>query len=262
MGGKEHLADDLSVEKLKSLVMNDHQYTKLLGLQATELDGETPFCPEDQVIAEYFDDGLEKAERNRLELHLVDCRFCMARIGMLERLEHSPGNQRIPGDVLAKAKQMARGDTKRRFVSAPVWAAAAVLVVTLIILVSRNGEIDWQPDSVTPAVSADGESNRQLRSIHRAAIAIDVIFPPGGANIKAGSVIHWTEVPGNLHYDIYVLSRAGDVIFTQRLAATEWKIKGVPQLVAGDEYYFRVEALLADGERVSSQHMAFRAAEK
>jgi len=245
---------------MKSPAMNDHQYTKLLGLRATELDGATPFCPEDQVIAEYFDDGLEKAERTRLERHLVDCRFCLARIGMLERLEQSTGNQRIPGDVLAKAKQMARSDSKRRLVSAPAWAAAAVLVVTLIMLVNRNGEIDLQPDSVTPAVPYEGESARQLRSINRSAAGIEVFFPPGGANLKAGSLIRWTEVPGILHYDIYVLSGAGDVIFTQRLEANAWKIQGAPQLVAGDEYYFRVEAQLAGGGYVSSKHLAFRAA--
>lgn len=238
--------------------MKDHQYTELLGLQATELDGETPFCPDDQVIAEYFEDELAKAERTRLERHLVDCNYCLARIGMLERLEHSPGDQRVPGDVLATAKQMVRGDSKRRLVSAPAWAAAAVLVVTLIMLVSRNGEIDPQPDPVTPVVFSDGKSNRQLRSINRAANGIDVFFPSTGADIKAGSVIRWAKVPGNLHYDVYVLSRAGDVIFTQRLATTEWTIQGLPQLVAGDEYYFRVEALLADGGRVSSKHLAFR----
>jgi len=242
--------------------MKDHQYTELLGLQATELGGETPFCPDEQVIAEYFEDELAKAERIRLERHLVDCSFCLARIGMLERLEHSPGGQRVPGDILATAKQMARSDSKHRFISAPAWAAAAVLVVTLIILVSRNGEIGLQPDAVSPVVSSNGESNRQLRSVHRAANGIDILFPPSGTEIKTGSVIRWAEVPGNLHYDIYVLSKAGDVIFTKRLATTEWIMQGAPQLAAGNEYYFRVEALLADGGRVSSKHLALRAAEQ
>jgi len=245
---------------MKSPAMKDHQYTKLLGLQATELDEATPFCPEEQVIAEYFDDTLEESERTRLERHLVDCSFCLARIGMLERLEHDPGGHRVPGDVLATAKQMARSDSKRRLVPAPAWAAAAVVVFTLIMLVSRNGDIGLQPDTVTPVVPSEGESARQLRSINRSTAGIDVFFPPGGANLKAGSVMRGTEVPGHLHYDIYVLSGAGDVIFTQRLEANEWKIQGVPQLVAGDEYYFRVEALLGGGGHVSSKHLAFRAA--
>jgi len=245
---------------MNSPAMNDHHYTKLLGLRAAEIDEKTLFCPEEQVIAEYFEDTLTQAERTRLERHLVDCSFCLARIGMLERLEHGPGGHRIPGDVLATAKQMARSDSNRRHVSAPAWAAAAVLVVTLIVLVSRNGEVGLHPDTVTPVVPSEGQSARQLRSINRSAAGIDVFFPPGGANLKAGSVIRWTEVPGNLYYDIYVLSAAGDVIFTQRLATPEWVMQGVPQLVAGDEYYFRVEALMAGGGHVSSKHLAFQAA--
>ena len=242
--------------------MNDHQYTKFLGLQATELVGKTPFCPEEQVIAEYFEDALTQDERTRLERHLVDCSFCLAQIGMLERLEHCPGDRRVRGDVLATAKQMARSDPGRRHIPAPAWAAAAVLVVTLIMLVSRNAEIGLQPDSAAPVVTSGGESNRQLRSIKRAVAGIDVFLPPTGAEIKAGSVIRWAEVPGCLHYDVIVLSSNGDVIFSQRLETTEWIMQGLPQLVAGDEYYFRVEALLADGGRVSSKHLAFRAVEQ
>lgn len=242
--------------------MNDHQYTELLDLRTTELDGETPFCPDDQVIAEYFEGALKEAERTRLERHLADCRFCLARIGMLERLEQSPVDQRVPGDVLATAKQMARANRERRRVSAPAWAAAALLVITLTIVVSRNGEIGLEPDSVIPAVTPAGDNDRQLRSIGRTASGIDVFVPSSDEAMKAGSVIRWAEVPGNLHYDIYVLSRAGDVILTQRLATTEWVMHGAPQLVAGDEYYFRVEALLADGSRVSSKHLAFRVAEQ
>lgn len=242
--------------------MNDHQYTELQRLQATDLDLETPFCPGDEVIAEYFEGDLVKAERLGLERHLVDCRFCLARIGMLERLDQYPADQRVPGEVLATAKQMASSDTAQRRVSAPAWAAAALVVVTLIMLVGRNGDLGPGPDIDTSPSASGGESSRSLRSISRAPTGINVIAPSPGADMKAGSVIRWVEVPGNLHYDIHVLSMAGDVIFTDRLASTEWVLQGTPQLVAGNEYYFRVEALLADGRRVSSKHLVFRVAER
>jgi hypothetical protein len=261
MESNERLCRRFVIGNLKSRGMNDHQYTELLSLQATELDGERLFCPEDQVIAEYFEGNLAEAERTRLERHLVDCRFCLASIGMLERLEQSPGNQRVPGDVLATAKQMTRGSSGRRRGSAPAWAVAAVVIVTLVMLVDRNQESGLEPGALSPAVSSAGNNGRQLRTINRAATEINVLVPSPGADMMVGSMIRWAEVPGNLHYNIYVLSRAGDVIFTQRLATTEWVLQGMPQLVAGNEYYFRVEAPLANGRSVSSKHLVFRVVE-
>jgi hypothetical protein len=46
--------------------MNDHKHIELLTLQAAELTERTPFCPKDQQIAEYFEEQLPEAERDRL----------------------------------------------------------------------------------------------------------------------------------------------------------------------------------------------------
>ncbi len=75
--------------------MDEQNHKKLLKLQSTELTERTPFCPEDQLIAEYFDGYLPQAEFDRLERHLSDCRFCLARLGVLERIDQNPGNIRI-----------------------------------------------------------------------------------------------------------------------------------------------------------------------
>jgi hypothetical protein len=42
--------------------MDDQNHISLLRLQSAELTGRTPFCPENQVIAEYFDAELPQTE--------------------------------------------------------------------------------------------------------------------------------------------------------------------------------------------------------
>jgi hypothetical protein len=245
--------------------MDDNKYTKLLKLQSAELTGSTPFCPEDQQIAEYFDGDLNEAERTVLERHLTDCRFCLARIGALERLEENRSNQRVPGAILATAKQIAHKVPARRLRLAPVWASAAVVVIALFTIISKNQEPVQEPGAGPSAVSSTGKNSRQLRSVNRDAMNLNVLIPAPGADTAAGMhpglPIQWTEIPGNLHYDIYVLSYAGDVLWTERLKGTEWVLHESMHLAAGSKYYFRVEAQLPDGRTVSSKHVVFQVVE-
>lgn len=244
--------------------MDNLDHTELLRLQYGELDGRTRFCPDDQVIAEYFDGDLPEAERLNLERHLTDCRFCLACIGLLERLAGLRDNRRIPEDELAAAKQMSHGATvrhRRRRIS-PAWAAAAVLVLAVIMVFNLDQDFAPDPRSTPSAPPSTGEPGRQLRSVNREVTDLNVLTPKPGADIIPGSLIQWAEVPGNLHYDIYVLSHAGDVLWSERMKGTEWVPNESLQLAAGNKYYFRVEAQLPDGRRVSSRHVAFRIAER
>jgi len=242
--------------------MDDYNYTELFRLQSAELTGGTPFCPEDQEIAEYFDGNLAEAESDRLERHLTDCRYCLARIGILERLEESRSNKRIPEAVLATAKQMTHRAPERRPGMAPAWAAAAVIVMALFTIVSRNQESILESGAASSVTPSTEESSRQLRSVNRVATDLDVLIPAPGADINPGALIQWAEVPNNVHYNIFVVSTAGDVLWTERVAGTEWVLQEALQLAAGGEYYFRVEAQLPDGRRVSSKSLAFRVAER
>lgn len=242
--------------------MDDHKYTDLLRLQSAELTGRTPFCLEDQQIAEYFDGDLIDAERIIMERHLSDCRFCLARIGLLERLAENHSNKRVPGGVLATAKQMTHQAPQRRLRRAPAWAAAAVLVIALFTIVSRNQEAGLEPGVSPSAAASAGQNTRQLRSMNRDAMELNVLIPAPGADLKPGALIEWAEVPGNLHYNIYVLSMAGDVLWTERLGGTDWKLIESLQLAAGSNYYFRVEAQLRDGRTVSSKHVVFGITER
>ena len=236
--------------------MDEQNHTKLLRLQSAELTVRTPFSPEDQVIAGYFDGDLTQAERTRLERHLTGCRFCLACIGILERLEQERSNTRVSETVLATAKQMTHTVPVSRPGMAPAWAAAAVVVIALFTI------IDSQDRAPEPGVvSSTEENSRQLRNMNPVTTDLNVLTPRAGAGIVPGSLIEWAEVPGNLHYNIFVLSNAGDVLWTERLHGTDWVLDKSLHLAAGSQYYFRVEALLPDGRNVSSKHVVFRIAE-
>jgi hypothetical protein len=148
---------------------------------------------------------------------------------------------------------------------APAWASAAVIVIALFLIISKNQEPVLEPGASPSAVSSTGKDSRQLRSVNRDAMNLNVLIPAPGADTAAGMhpglPIQWTEIPGNLHYDIYVLSNAGDVLWTQRLISAEWVLPESLQLAAGSTYYFRVEAQLPDGRTVSSKHVVFQVAE-
>lgn len=242
--------------------MDELNHSDLLRLQATELTGNTPFCPEDQEIAEYFEGDLTESECLKLERHLGDCRFCLARIGILERLEEVRTDTRVPGAVLATAKQMRHTVPARWPGMAPAWATAAAIMITLFTLSSRNQEAVPAPGVIPPAVSGTEVNSRQLRSVRRDITELTVFTPAPGADISPGTLIQWDEIPRNLHYNITVLSYAGDVLWTERLAGTEWVLNDSMNLSTGSKYYFRVDAHLPDGRTVRSKHVAFRLARR
>jgi hypothetical protein len=137
-----------------------------------------------------------------------------------------------------------------------------MVLIDLFTIINKSQESALEPEVNPVAMPSTEENNRQLRSVSRAAIDINVLYPAPGADISPGSLIQWVEVPGNLHYNIYVLSMAGDVLWSEYLAGNEWVLGEKLQLAAGSQYYFRVEAQFADGSSVSSKHVVFRVTQR
>lgn len=235
--------------------MDDLNYTRFSILQSAPLTDKTRFCPDDQQIAEYFDGGLDETSRPALERHTADCRYCQARLGMLERLATGQGAREARGDALAAAKQLSLGRSRRKPPFAPALAAAAVVVLALALVVGGQREPVPAP-AVTPPGAEPGP--RELRSLRRTPSVVDILDPAPGAEIHPGSPIRWAEVPGHLHYTVQVISRTGDVLLTERLEENEWALRDAPQLEPGGDYWFRVEAMLSDGRTLHSRHMALR----
>ncbi len=237
--------------------MDDNKYTQLLRLQSAEVTGRTAFCPEDQEIAEYYDSDLAEAARRKLEHHITGCRFCLGRIGALSRQEHNFSTRRVPEAVLAAAKQIEHPIPARQPTRAPAWAAAAVVIIGLFAIVGRNSDLIPASPSASTTLPSNELNSRQLRSVSQDAARLNVLVPAPGADIKPNSLLRWAEVPGNIHYNIFVLSESGDVLWTERLAGTHWVLNESLQLAANSKYYFRVEAQMPDGRSVSSRHVVF-----
>jgi len=243
--------------------MDDHNQVELLTLQAAELTERTPFCPEDQQIAEYFEGELPESERDCVERHLADCRFCLARLGMLQRLAQNPTSPRIPEDVLAIAKSMRQATVSRpRWV--PVWAAAAVLVVAVGILwqlfPGRGiGQIELPRIHMTEPSS----DLRETRSLDAGAMGPRFLSPDEGPGITSNTdVLRWTAVPNSLYYEVRIISDTGDLLWRERVEGTEWRLPAGLALTPGSEYFMRVDAYLTDAKTLQSDYLLFRPGER
>jgi hypothetical protein len=243
--------------------MDDHTHTELPILQFAELGGRTPFCPEDQQIAEYFDEVLPECERDTLERHLADCRFCIARIGMLQRLEQDPTTRRIPEDVLATAKTL-KHNSMRRIGRAPAWAAAAAVFIVVGALY-QYFPLDGISQDALPRMHVAEPSSilSETRNIDPGALGPRFLSPREGVTVTAAnSLFTWTHVPNCLYYQVRIVSDDGDLLWQERVDGTEWRLPAGLSLSPGMEYFVRVDAYLTDAKALQSDYLLFRPGER
>ena len=239
--------------------MSEHTQSELLNLQSAELTGRTPFCPEDQEIAEYFDGVASVVERIKLENHLAECRFCLARIGMLQRLQDDPAAKRIPEELLASAKMMGHTPVRRRRL-APAWAAAAVVFIAVGVY-SQLATFTPMGLEVLPRTheSEPPGNPRETRTIDPAALGPRFLAPTAGLAITSGDgVFRWSVVPNSLYYQLRIVSDEGDLLWQERVDGTEWKLPAELVLAPGAEYYVRVDAYMSEAKSLQSDYLLFR----
>ena len=107
--------------------MDEHKITQLFRLLSGEVQERTRFCPDDEYIVEFFEGTLDGQRRTNLKRHIIDCRFCMARIGNLERLVNEDCTNGVSGNVLAEAKSLGKQSLTARILRySPAWTTAAV----------------------------------------------------------------------------------------------------------------------------------------
>jgi hypothetical protein len=165
----------------------------------------------------------------------------------------------VPGSVLADAKGLVQQSLPARTRRSPLWAAAALVVLTLSVITMLGIPPVRNPGSPSPEAQYKPTLPRQLRSLDRSALKPRIISPVDGASIGAGELeIQWTGVNGSLHYDIQLVNAEGFIVHRDRVeGVTGWKPAAKHLLEAGKPYYVRVDAYLAEANSVSSDYILF-----
>lgn len=240
--------------------MDDYNHTDLLLLQSAELTERTQFCPEDQVIAAFFDGELPGEAKASLNRHISDCGFCQTRIGLMYRLQGNCDGPKVSEDTLAVAKKLHQAPPKNPVKKATTWATAAVLVLAMLSVVNINQHPEQNTAAETSAITPAVDGYRQLRSVDRNTSPLRVQIDSPTDVVRPGTRIHWSEIQGNIHYTIQLLSASGDIVWTERSEKPEWIVQDSIHLTADSPYFLRIEAALSNGETISSRHISFKTA--
>lgn len=221
----------------------------------------TQECPDVHDLAAAAAGTLAAEVREQMQTHLADCDYCIARIGELARLPADGEPEALPDLLLARARRLAAGD--RRSSRLPglafrPWAAAAVLVLALVVIVQQP----WVPrvdDAVPPDIAtAAGDNPPAARRIDPDAVRPLITSPAPGSTIRlADAQLSWTPIDGGLYYEVFILSEDGDVLWQRQVNGTSLELQVAPALEPGLEYFARVDAYLAEARRVSSSHVVF-----
>lgn len=228
--------------------MDEQTLTREIGLLSESGLQRTERCPDEHALAAFAAGTLSGEERERLAPHVSACDYCLTRIGELARLDTRTAPESIPDLLLARAAKLG---AKRISTASPtgvrarVWAAAAVLVLGVAVLLDRP----WI-DSNIPVP--------EVRRVDPQAVRPQITWPTAGMSIDPhNAAVRWTQVTGSLYYDVQVLSDAGDVLWRQRVNESTWALPEALDLAPGQEYFLRVDAYLAEARSVSSHHVVF-----
>lgn len=203
-------------------------------------------CPNEYEIAEYVDGTIGESTRDKLELHLADCERCTLLVGSLTRLEIEVTGG-VSSETLEKARRLVPAKTDRWTRYLPHLAAAAILVLAVGVVFT-----------VRQDVIVRSESDYRTTRGATAAPQVEVIAPASGAGVSADEFeVRWTEIPGTRYYLVRIVTGSGALVTEQRVTETEWQPGSAVRLVAGQEYYVRVEAYPAVGPSTGSIHVPF-----
>ena len=219
----------------------------------SETGHRTVFCPEDHQLAAWYEHRLDASKAASLEQHLSACGYCRSSIGILGRLDRVDLESAVSEDLLARAKQLASEIPAGRKKIASTWAAAAVIVLSLGVILTS----DFYR---SPEVASQSEV-RQVRSLQPTAVRPEILQPSSGDVVTSGGLkVHWTSVDSSMFYELQVMDAAGRLLLTQRLQETQWDASDKLRLEPAKNYYVRVTAYLADGSEEGSRHSKFSVA--
>jgi hypothetical protein len=202
---------------------------------------------------------LPECERE-LQAHLADCAAFLSLVGLLARENADEAMPEVPELALARARALATPPGRPWHQRVPQWAAAALVLLALPVVLHVARSPDAIPDAANEATTPVTE--RATRSLGSGAAALEVLQPAAGATVVPGRLsVRWTAVPSSDYYEVRIVDEAGALIAEQRVVATEWRPDPALPLHSGGDYYVYVEAHHSGGKTVGSAHVPFRASD-
>jgi hypothetical protein len=233
--------------------MNLDHLISLLAAGTTDDLMQSPACPDEHQIAGYVDGGLDAAAREQVELHIADCRRCLALVGLLCRERDADAIRLVPDGAVAPTRPRVTKRPQLRWRLAPQWAAAAALVLAVPLLLQLGRNLDR---------GTEGQGRPEpsvTRTLSPTAAELQVLSPGDGASVDPRRLsFRWTEVSGSPFYDVRIVTDAGDVVVQQRVTGTAWRLPAQLNLQPGAEYFVRIDAYPSGDKAVSSDHVPFR----
>ena len=236
--------------------MDQQRLKELLHLQPEDISEPTPFCPAGGELAAQLQGERTDADQERLERHLADCTYCRAQAAVLARFMQSATDAKIPDDLLVQANQLGSGLRQRRSRRSLQWAAAAVAVMALAAVLTQSQNPGSNPPGDQRTIA--GEEPAEVRNFDSAYQGPTVLSPGDGSSIRPDELtVRWTEVRGSIYYDVRLVDVQGFVLWHDRVKERFASPPSQLQLAAGERYFVRVDAYLAESKRVSSDHVTF-----
>jgi hypothetical protein len=233
--------------------MNPDELASMLGNGAGRATNRTAVCPDEEQIAAYVDGTLESATSERLELHLADCAPCLELVGLLSRERDMPVTETVPEQLLDQARTRVNAKPRRWLHQAPQWAAAAMLLVSVPLLLHSGRNMDRGNEG------QGRPAERTTRNIGTSVSGLQVLAPVAGVALDPRALnFSWTPVAGSPYYDVRIVSDAGDLVVQQRVTGTEWRPQAPLNLVPGAEYFVHVDAYPSGDKAMGSEHIPFR----
>lgn len=215
-----------------------------------------PDCPDcDELVAFLY--GLDERDaRVTFRAHLDECRYCMARLGIVAQSQQFDDTEAIEHDLLAQAIRFGHPNAKGRFRMQQRWVAAAVLAV--IVLSSAFFLADSYTKPFSSSVPSEAP-DRSMRNLDAGTLRTLIIAPLNGSEVAMEPMrIQWTGVAGSLYYDLRLVDDQGFVIWEGRVDATEYTLAlDELNLETGQRYFVRVDAYLAESKSIGSPHVGF-----
>jgi Putative zinc-finger len=177
-------------------------------------------------VSELLDERLDPGDRDSVITHLSTCAECRHEVAELH-------------GALSRVHQPR---ARSRWMAGAAIAAAAVVAFVAIPRITTGPAAPHENPGSTRTSTSSVESVAQIR----------IVQPPDRAVVSSAVAFTWRAAGADASYMITVQDAAGAVIWFKPVSDTSAALPGSVKLASGAQYFWSVDARLADGSSASS----------